>query len=433
MFDYFKDIVEKRHEQAREFKSQGKKVIGYLCSYVPEELIYAAGAIPVRILSNTESPGLAEAHMQSYFCPFSRSLLHQIIKGDYDYLDGLVWGYTCITMRAVLEAAQRETSLPFIRSLHVPSQIDTSEAFEYYVKELRRFRKDLEDLAGHPITDDEIREAIEVYDTNRNLTKELFEFRKGEPLLSGKEAFQVTLSSMYTDKKRHNEELARLLKEIPDRPDPPQGMEKLMIVGSPIDNLEVLDLIENQLGAIVVADDSCTGTRYFYDATPPPYDGDPLEAITHRYLLSRAPCPMKYSPNRWVQCATCPYRAVQCFLMEPEPRKNLRDDISFPMPKRICRFRHILQLAASHKVEGVICLVQKFCDWHGADYPHIVQLFEKMGVPVLYLENENTFAAGQALTRVQAFLEMLEPVEYIIEEGILPGREDSEKEDLAHG
>jgi benzoyl-CoA reductase subunit C len=420
MFDYFKESIEKRHEHARELKRQGKKLIGYLCSYVPEELIYAAGAVPIRILSNQDSPSLAEAHMQSYFCPFSRSLLHQILKGDYDYLDGLVYGYTCITMRAVFESAEREEAVPWFRSLHVPSQIDTPEAMEYYVKELGRFKKDLEDLVGHPITEDQLRDAIEVYDTNRKLTKEVFGFRTGDPLISGTEAFQVTLSSMFTDKRRHSEELKRLLKAIPDRPDPPDGIGRLMIVGCPTDNLEVLDLIENQLGALVVTDDTCTGTRYFFDATPPPYDGDPLEAIAHRYLLSRAPCPMKYSPNRWVQCATCPYRAVQCFMMEPEPRKPLREDVSFPMPERICRFRHALQLAAKHNVEGVICLVQKFCDWHGADYPHLVQLFEKIDVPVLFLENENTFAAGQALTRVQAFLEMLEPVEYIIEEGILP-------------
>ncbi|RLC96784.1 MAG: benzoyl-CoA reductase, partial [Chloroflexi bacterium] len=82
MFDYFKESIEKRHEHARELKRQGKKLIGYLCSYVPEELIYAAGAVPIRILSNQDSPSLAEAHMQSYFCPFSRSLLHQILKGD---------------------------------------------------------------------------------------------------------------------------------------------------------------------------------------------------------------------------------------------------------------------------------------------------------------------------------------------------------------
>jgi len=419
MFDYFKDKVKNHHEHARELKKQGKKLIGYLCSYVPEELIYAAGAIPIRILSSTESPTLAEAHMQSYFCPFSRSLLHQILKGEYDYLDGIVYGYTCITMRAVYEAAEREESVTWFRSLHVPAQIDTPEAMEYYVTELSRFKKDLEDLVGHPITDDDVRGAIEVYDTNRQMTKELFELRKGDSLISGTEAFQVTLSSMFTDKKQHNEELRRLLNEVPNRADPPDGVGRLMIVGCPTDNMEVMDLIENQLGALVVADDTCTGTRYFYDATPPPYDGDVLEAIAHRYLLSRAPCPMKYSPNRWTQCATCPYRAVECFMMEPEPRKGMREDVSFSMPERVCRFRHILQLAAKNNVEGVICLVQKFCDWHGADYPHIVQIFEKIDVPVLFLENENTFAAGQALTRVQAFLEMLEPVEYIVEDGIL--------------
>ena len=420
MFTGFKEIVENRHEHIRNLRAQrNKKVIAYLCSYVPEELIYAAGIIPVRIMSNEETPALADRYMQSYYCTFARSILHQGIKGDYDYLDGLVTAYTCTTMRLAFDNWHRAVKLPFYRFLVIPSIIDTPEAATYYLKELQRFRKDLEDLIGHPIADDDIWEALRTYDTNRNLIMKLFEYRKlDNPLVTGLEAFQVTLSGMLTDKNDHNRMLENVLKDITGRDDTQPCVGRLMLVGSPVDNLHLLSLIEN-LGAIVVTDDTCTGTRYLFGTTPLDMYDDPLEAIVHRYLISRVPCPTKYSPTRWVQCTTCPFREASCFSMSPDSRETMPGDHPFSMPERVCRFRHMLQLAVNHKVEGVIAVLHKFCDPHGYDYHHVNQVFESVGVPTLFLEEENVIAEGQLLTRVQAFLEMLQPVEYLIEPGIL--------------
>ena len=115
-------------------------------------------------------------------------------------------------------------SLPFSRFLYLPNVIDIPEAKDYYVEELRGLKKDLEDLIGHDISDDDLHNAIEVYDTNRSLLAELMEFRKSDPpLLWGKEAFQVTISSMLTDKAQHNGLLRDLLVKLPERKDHPDA------------------------------------------------------------------------------------------------------------------------------------------------------------------------------------------------------------------
>jgi hypothetical protein len=62
-------------------------------------------------------------------------------------------------------------------------------------------------------------------------------------------------------------------------------------------------------------------------------------------------------------------------------------------------------------VEGVIALIQKFCDPHGFDYHHVTQAFEDVGIPTLFLEIDNIVSIGQTKTRVEAFIEMLQPVE----------------------
>jgi len=186
-----------------------------------------------------------------------------------------------------------------------------------------------------------------------------------------------------------------------------------MIVGSPLDNLKLLDLIEADLGADVVTDDTCTSTRYIMGETPRNID-DPLEAIVQRYLISRPPCPSKHSPTRWLQCKACPFRDVKCFSLQPSPKER-KPDAPFRMPERLCRFRHALQLGIDHKVEGVVALIQKFCDPHGFDYHHVTQAFQDIGVPSLFLEVDNIVSIGQIKTRVQAFLEMLHPVDYLLE------------------
>jgi len=251
----------------------------------------------------------------------------------------------------------------------------------------------------------------------------LFEGRKGiPPKISGKEAYQITLSSMLTDKDEHNKMLKKLIEGVDQRKDLGEGASRIMLMGSPVDNLKLLDLVERDLGAWIVTDDTCTGTRYVFGPTPSEeLEDDPLSAIVERYLIRRPPCPTKHSPNRWIQCITYPFRDVTCFDLQPEPKGTLPESIHFPTPERICRFRHALQLAINHKVEGVIGVQQKFCDPHGFDFHHVTQAFQHIGIPTLFLEIDNMVSVGQIKTRVQAFIEMLHPVEYMIEPEIMEG------------
>lgn len=418
MFSHFREILENRHDHARRLKEEkNKAVMGYLCSYVPEEIIYAAGGIPVRILTSEEPPAYADTFMQTYYCTFSRSILHQALAGDLDYLDGLVTSYTCVTMRLAFDNIQHSAGLPYTRFLYLPGVIDTPDAKYFYYRELQRFVKEMEDRFGRKITDDDLREAIHIYDENRSLLARLFEGRKeARPTISGKEAYLLTLSSMLTDKKDHNEMLKKLLDDLPGRSPLEEGVSRVMLVGSPMDTLKLPAMIEDDIGAWIVTDDTCTGTRYIWGETPREHlERDPLWAIVERYMISRPPCPTKNSPHRWVECTTCPFRKVSCFELTPSPRGKLPKEFPFPKPERICRFRHALQLAINHKVEGVIGVLQKFCDPHGFDFHHVTQAFQDVGIPTLFLEIENIFAMGQTKTRVQAFIEMLHPVDYYIE------------------
>ena len=422
MFSYFRDIVDNRHRHAQDLKERkGKKIIGYMCSYVPEEIIYAAGGIPIRLFTNEEPPSLADNFMQNYYCTFARSILHQGLGQQFSYMDGLVTAYSCTTMRLAFDNLQKYAGFKYTKFLYMPGVIDTPESKDYYHKELKRFKLDMQDLFDRTISDDDLREAIHVYDENRSLILKIFEGRKeNPPTITGEEAYLLTLSSMLTDKAQHSKMLKKLIDELPKRKPLKSGINRLMIVGSPLDNLKLLRLIEQDIGAWVVTDDTCTGTRYIWGNTPSDYiSEDPLKAVVERYMISRPPCPTKHSPTRWVQCRNCPFRTVPCFFLAPSPKKKaLAKPNPFQTPERICRFRHALQIGINHKVEGVIALTQKFCDPHGFDYHHVVQSFEDVGIPSVFVEVDNIVSIGQTLTRIEAFVEMIQPVDYMIKEEI---------------
>ncbi len=68
MIEMFEEWYNARHECAREWKKKtGGKVLGYFCTYVTEEIVYAAGVLPVRILGSHEPQNVTEPHIFAMF------------------------------------------------------------------------------------------------------------------------------------------------------------------------------------------------------------------------------------------------------------------------------------------------------------------------------------------------------------------------------
>jgi benzoyl-CoA reductase subunit C len=168
------------------------------------------------------------------------------------------------------------------------------------------------------------------------------------------------------DKADYNEALENALGVLPQRSAENGSRIRLMILGSENDDTEFVGMVES-LGAILVVDDHCTGTRYFWDEVAS--GGNPLEAIAARYVR-RVPCPSKDWPER-------------------------------------TRLEHIKSLARDWNVQGAIVIQQKFCDPHELDIPAIMEGLRQSGVPAQFLELDVTVPVGQFKTRVEAFLEML--------------------------
>ncbi len=370
MIKKFRELIRNRHDYAREWKERvGGKVLGYLCCYVPEEIIYAAGVLPVRIMSAEDegAPTFSQRYNVHWVCPFAQGCLEQGLKGDYSYLDGIVMPMTCFHIYNVFTYWTQVIPIPYSRRISVPKAMERKGAKEFYREELMDFKGSLEELTERTVSDQDLEEAIEICNTNRSRMRSIYELRKNAPPpLSGSEALEMVLSNQLMDKREHTRILDEQIESLMDHRDRRGGGPRVMILGSVIDNPRVLELIEGE-GCTIVTDDLCAGTRYFWDDTPP--HGDPLFAIAARYV-DRVNCPSKTAGDR--------------------------------------RERHILKMARDYKVQGIIVSHQKFCYPHGTVYPTLLELFRSNGFPNTLIELDRTISEGQLRTRVQAFLEMLE-------------------------
>lgn len=368
--EVFARAVEQRHNYARQWKARtGGKVIGYFCCYLPEELVYAAGALPVRILSSQRLQEQGGTLIPTFFCSFCRDCLAEGLSGNYDYLDGVVMAHTCRQIAQAYESWIRHIPHSFHYYFPFPALTENAPLKPWVVAEMEEFKESLEGFTGRAVPQQALQKAVDVYNRNRRLLGDMYALRKRRlPAVSGTLAFEMVLSSMLCDKAEHNAWLEELLAGPP--PAPGDYQPRLMLVGGESHNPELVRLIEAQ-GARVVVDDLCMGTRYFWGLVPE--EGNLLQGLATRYL-QKPGCPVKDITNSGYHH----------------------------------RQGHILQLAREYSVEGAVLVYQKFCDPQELDIPFLKRTFESGGIPTCIVEMDSTLARGQIQTRVQAFLETID-------------------------
>lgn len=350
--------------------------MGYLCSYVPEEIIHAAGYTPVRLRGNTAHLRHVDAHLQSFTCALCRSTLDQLLNGAFDHLVGTVFAHTCDAMQALADLWRTSRRpMHFLDVVMQPTNLGSPAARSYLIAELKRFQDHLASFSSRPVTDDGLRHSIIVYDETRRLVHRLqgMRHRLGTP-----EFYAVLNAAQVVPREEFNSALSEVLVSLDavEAPVPEAGSDGtssqrtagvgLYLVGAVLDEPRLLDLIE-ELGAYVAADDLCSGSRHFAGRVG--LRQEPLYALADHFL-ARTPCPTKLQP-------------------EHHPGKAL------------------LAHARSAEADGIVFLLEKFCEPHAFDYALALPTLERAGVPHLLLEMEQTPSLEALRTRLQAFIEIL--------------------------
>jgi benzoyl-CoA reductase subunit C len=365
----FHNIVNSPHQFARDWKEKtGGKVLGYLCTNLPEEMLYAAGVLPVRLLGTNEPESVTGPYIwANTFCPFSRDCFAQALQGKYDYIDGVTYGFCCLHARHVFESWKKHIPVQYSYELCVP-YLQSPHSKTFLVREMEDFKNTLEKWTGKSISVNDLDQAIDIYNTNRRLMSKIYDLMKADnPPITEAEVAEIALSGMVMDKKAHNLLVEKALKELPKRKNTGNHGPRLMLLGSVNNNIDLIKFIDS-LGARVVVDDYCTGNRYYQTEVIP--EENRLAALASRET-NRPPCPIKDIPER----------------RRPGRYAKMVDD---------------------YRIKGAIYTIQKMCDAHGLDFPFIESALKAKGIPLLKLELDFIIPTEQYRTRIEAFLEMLE-------------------------
>ena len=176
-------------------KRSGKRIIGYFCSYVPEELIHAAGLIPYRMRA-VESSGtsLGDSYFSSTNCTFVRHCLDKGLRGDFDFLDGIIFVNGCDQSRRLYDNWKYAGIRPeFLYMLPVPYVIsDTS--LKQYTEEVVKLKEKLGETFNTNITDEALHNSISLYNRKRDLLSRISESRKNNLQQHIKEKIKIRIN-----------------------------------------------------------------------------------------------------------------------------------------------------------------------------------------------------------------------------------------------
>ncbi|MHA1254662.1 MAG: 2-hydroxyacyl-CoA dehydratase subunit D [Promethearchaeota archaeon] len=359
-------------------EKSNKKIIGYYCTYIPEELLDAADLFPFRIrATGVKETDSADIYMVRFTCSFVRATLHHALQGGYDFLDGFLVCNSCDHSRRMFElfdlkVFNREGFKKKIPQFYLAlPHILSKEGFEWYNQEIKELKQEIESNYNiDRITNENLLESIKVYNENRSLLREIHSLRIADsPKINGSEALQIAMANSSVPKDIANIELIRILNLLKDSEGIKAKKKRIMLVGSVVDDIEFTQLVENS-GAIIVSDFLCFGTRNFLDDVKTTPGGDPIKDITRR-LYYRISCP------------------------------RMMDDHEN-------RLKYLKTEIDRANVDGVLLQRINNCDLHGCDNMLFEHELKELDIPVFNIDREEVQADTARLqTRIEAFLEMI--------------------------
>lgn len=349
-------------------KKKQKKILGYLCSYGPEELIYAAGFHPMRLFSSTSEIVLAQNHLQAYCCSLVRGVLEDSLSGRLDFLDGTVFPHTCDSIQRLSDIWRMNGKYEFFADVVLPAKLNSTSAKTYMIEVLTRFKADLESATNKKITDADFGYSIKKFNLIRKNISKLYTLKSRNPnIIKGMDLYTIVKGSMIMDRDDVADLLPAIVTNLEKKDIPDTDGKRIVVSGSFCDCPDIYSTIETA-GGVIVGDDMCTGQRWFEGQITE--DEDPLNAIATRYI-TRMNCPAKHTTL-------------------------------------MARGENIVSLAKKYKADGVIFMLLKFCDPHAFDYPYLKEFLDTENIKNMLLEMEvQQKSLGQLSTRIETFIHMI--------------------------
>lgn len=360
-------------------KPDGIPSVGTYCVMVPPELIYAAGAMPVKLCGGSYTAfNVGDDIAPRDACPLVKAIMGFESIGVmpvYQECQLMAVPITCDCKKKLAGylAEHRKTV-----TLHVPSGRDRDADMEQYVRELYLFSQKLTEITGTELSYERLSWACGMTAAAQYELSRFIELRRRYPLavkgthyMAAMNAISYTHISLWT---QYMHDLCDETEQKAKRGEmaSKENRPRILITGSPIvfPNFKLPLLIE-EMGGALVADETCMGERGAYD--PPAIVDQSTDGI------------MRALANKSTRPCTCP---------------------TFVDNKR--RLYRIMQMLEDYRVQGVIYHVLRGCLVYDYEYQVMEEELGKLGIPIIRVESDyNEEDVEQLRIRVEAFIELI--------------------------
>ncbi|MDO8588741.1 MAG: double-cubane-cluster-containing anaerobic reductase [Armatimonadota bacterium] len=378
---YFDFVISEAHglriQELVEHKKSGGIVVGSFCVFVPEDVILAAGGIPVGLCAGAEFPiGDTEGIIPRNTCPLVRASLGFKLSGVCPYIQAsnLMVGETTCDGKKKMYEILAEYHPTYV--MEVP-QKKTAAGRNLFYSEVLAFKDRVQAEAGKRITATDLSQATAKLEAKKQALRRFHAARAASPTpVSGRDALLVSQIAFYDDIDRFTGKVNELADELEQRKTRGEGAfpastPRILFAGTPLPlpDWKIHSIVE-AAGGVIVGEESCVGSRYYSTSTPAS-DGTlegQLKAIAARHLDTHCAC---FTPNEE-------------------------------------RAQDIIDMARAVKADGVMLYSLAFCQTYAAEAVKVEKALRKEGIPTLTLESDFSMNdAAQLATRVGAFLEMI--------------------------
>ena len=369
----FKAVAEHPHRQADAYKAQGKKIIGVLPYYAPEELVYAAGMVPMGIWgSNNKNISRAKEYCATFYCTIAQLALEMLLDGTMDELDGLITPTICDTLRPMSQnfRVAMEGKLPCIFLAH-PQNRRPAFGLQFTVDQYMHVKSELEKISGAPITDEALRDAIKVYNKSRAARRKFSKLASEHcDVISAVSRSAVYRASWFMLKDEYTEKLEQLNAELEKLPAANWTGKKIVTSGIICDNPKLMQILDDNQIAIAADDVANESRPCLVDAAE---TGDPMMALAQQFAD----------------------QDYDVLLYDEHSSENRRADF-------------IVKMVKESGAQGLVLFMQQFCDPEEMEYPYLKKALDDAGIPHIKLGVDQQMRDfGQASTALEGFADVL--------------------------